>query len=173
MDPKEKRRLYQQEYYRQNRERLLEKQRARGKENYKAKPDAYRARAKAWREKNSERMTALQKDYRDRNREKLKARSRAHYLANKPKNLMQSRRSKLKRYGLTEAQYREMLAAQDHACAICATSLDRVRTKHLYVDHCHKTLKVRGLLCQKCNSGLGMFRDDPKIIERAMLYLNR
>ncbi len=69
-----------------------------------------------------------------------------------------------------------MLKKQDGKCAICKkveTSVNKKtnKFKDLSVDHCHKTGKIRGLLCSRCNSGLGFFKDDLEIIKNAGLYL--
>lgn len=50
-------------------------------------------------------------------------------------------------------------------CAICGS------TQRLCIDHCHASLKIRGLLCSKCNTGLGMFRDNPIFLKRAADYI--
>lgn len=72
----------------------------------------------------------------------------------------------LKRFGLTVEAYQKMCAAQDDACAICGDT-----GKTLCVDHCHATGKVRGLLCGKCNTGLGQFNDNCKLLAFAIEYL--
>lgn len=82
------------------------------------------------------------------------------------------RKSKLKlQYGLSLEQYDAMLEAQGQACAICKSKTPGQRTKHFHVDHCHSTGKVRGLLCHKCNRGIGLFRDNPDLLNRASAYL--
>jgi hypothetical protein len=73
------------------------------------------------------------------------------------------------RYGLTTFDYFKMLAEQDNSCAICHTPF----TEMPLIDHCHTNLHVRGLLCLRCNSGLGMFKDSPDIIESALFYVKR
>lgn len=71
--------------------------------------------------------------------------------------------------------YAEMLTKQGGVCAICAmpeTSINRAgEIKRLSVDHCHETAKVRGLLCMKCNTGLGGMRHDVKVLLEAIRYL--
>lgn len=80
------------------------------------------------------------------------------------------RRSKLKcKYGITQEQYEKMLLSQNGVCAICFNpSAD---DRRLHIDHCHTTNKIRGLLCHKCNNGLGIFRDNPTILQSAVDYL--
>jgi hypothetical protein len=63
-----------------------------------------------------------------------------------------------------------MLVMQDSKCAICARHIDEL-PKTLDVDHCHTTGKVRGLLCGKCNMGIGYFQDNTKTINKALAYL--
>ena len=82
------------------------------------------------------------------------------------------RRSKFKRaYGITLEQYYELLQQQNNCCAICGTDKPSERTKYFAVDHCHATGKVRGLLCTKCNRGLGLFNDVPERLQAAVNYL--
>ena len=72
-----------------------------------------------------------------------------------------------KRYGIDEAEYERRIEEQHGLCAIC----EEVPHDYFAVDHCHDTGKVRGLLCRKCNVGIGMLKDDPKIVQRAAAYL--
>lgn len=75
-------------------------------------------------------------------------------------------------YNLTVEQYNEMLKEQNHKCCICG--LDEVDNKvKLAVDHCHKTGKVRGLLCKFCNVGLGNFKDNINSLSKAISYLSK
>jgi recombination endonuclease VII len=72
-------------------------------------------------------------------------------------------------YGLSQQDYDAMLAHQGGVCAICEKRSD----KPLFVDHCHVTGKVRGLLCRNCNSALGFMCDDPRLTTIATEYLRR
>jgi len=74
-------------------------------------------------------------------------------------------------YGLTQERYAAMLAEQDNRCAICRTPEWGGKTGAPHVDHCHDTNQVRGILCNNCNQGLGMFADDPDRLEAAARYL--
>lgn len=91
------------------------------------------------------------------------------------KNPASHRRRMLKNnFGLTLEQYAEMLAAQDHRCAICKQPeaiTRRSGVQPLSVDHCHETGKIRQLLCGHCNYGLGHFRDSPERLRAAADYL--
>ena len=71
---------------------------------------------------------------------------------------------------LTEAEYSAMLERQGGVCAICK---EKPKGSRLAVDHIHGTDKVRGLLCNLCNQGLGLFRDDPDRLLAAMEYLKK
>ena len=73
-------------------------------------------------------------------------------------------------YNISLSQYDEMLAAQNHKCAICG--LDETRfQKKLVIDHCHTTGAVRQLLCNMCNHGLGNFKDDVSLLAESIKYL--
>ena len=74
----------------------------------------------------------------------------------------------MRRRGLTPDDYLALLAKQGGVCAICGV---RPNKKRLALDHCHKTDKLRGLLCDTCNRGLGMFHDDPLRLYAAIEYL--
>lgn len=78
------------------------------------------------------------------------------------------------RYGMTVEDHDAMLAAQDGVCAICGNppDPDGVRAaSRLHIDHDHATGRVRGLLCNLCNVGIGKFRDDVDLLAGAMAYL--
>lgn len=76
-----------------------------------------------------------------------------------------------RRYGITADDYANMLDKQNYSCAICKTSQCETG-RNFAVDHCHTTKKVRGLLCSSCNIGLGQFKDNIELIEKAIKYLN-
>lgn len=71
---------------------------------------------------------------------------------------------------MTKEQYDDLSAEQNHECAICNSPLSK-GGKKLSVDHCHTTLLIRGLLCNKCNFGLGYFDDDVNKLHKAINYL--
>lgn len=72
--------------------------------------------------------------------------------------------------------YEKMKIQQKNLCAICHTANttqanNKTHIKGLAIDHCHATGKVRGLLCDACNSGLGYFKDSTELLLDAILYL--
>ena len=70
------------------------------------------------------------------------------------------------RYGITLEIYQKILAAQGGGCAICGSN------RRLHTDHSHSTKVVRGILCENCNRGLGMFQDSSDRLRLAMAYLD-
>jgi hypothetical protein len=78
----------------------------------------------------------------------------------------QKHKQRLKKYGLTDESFKELMINQQGRCAICK------KIKHrLVIDHCHKCGKTRKLLCNSCNTGLGLLGDSAKIIRRALQYV--
>ena len=89
------------------------------------------------------------------------------------RNLLYLRGCYLRRnYGLSLEQFNEMFKRQDGCCAICGTHQSKLR-KSLAVDHDHKTLKVRELLCIRCNGGIALFMDSIENMEKAINYLRK
>ena len=105
-----------------------------------------------------------------RNKWKSKNPEKAH-LSQRGRNLKH-------KYGVTLEWYNAKLKEQNYCCAICKTKENKVMRGaieglNFAVDHDHTTGKVRGLLCNQCNRALGMFKDSPELIEKAIQYLER
>ena len=86
--------------------------------------------------------------------------------------------ARLRRHGLTQEQYDFMLMVQDWCCAVCGKELPSEPEPHIDHDHrCCPSGKrtcgrcIRGILCFNCNTGIGMLRDNPGIIDAASVYL--
>jgi len=76
------------------------------------------------------------------------------------------------KHGITLTEYQKMLHEQDYRCKICKSDfLGNRNIRRFHIDHCHATGKVRGLLCQQCNHGLGNFRDNIDSLAAAIEYL--
>ena len=109
-----------------------------------------RAAKKRWKLKYPDKWKA------EKARAKVLARSKPGYY----------RKMLYQRHGITLAIYESMYAAQSGCCAICG--IHRIR---LHVDHDHHSRKIRQLLCSPCNTGIGLFREDPVRLEQAIEYL--
>lgn len=80
-------------------------------------------------------------------------------------------RHRAERYGLSPERYEAIRAEQGEQCAICAAEQPGGNGAW-HVDHDHATGEVRGLLCLKCNAGLGQLQDSVEVLARAIAYLN-
>jgi hypothetical protein len=76
-----------------------------------------------------------------------------------------------RKFGITLEQYKEMLLSQDNKCALCGTSEPGRGNLYFQVDHCHKTMRIRKLLCTTCNVALGAAYDDPNLLEKMAAYI--
>ena len=104
--------------------------------------------------------------YRNKNRELLNKKRKEYYYKNQEREIIKAREIRRKypektfatniksRFGITVEQYYEMLKEQDGKCAICGINYGK---RKFCIDHCHKTNKVRGLLCNGCNVGIGFY----------------
>ena len=80
------------------------------------------------------------------------------------------------RYGITLEQYSQMVKDQNEICLICSRKPDGygpIQSRVLSVDHCHTTGRIRGLLCHRCNTALGAFREDINILKKAIQYIEK
>lgn len=88
------------------------------------------------------------------------------------KNINKRKSQKLeKTYGISLDKKLSMLKKQNNKCEICGTEFKTITSAH--VDHCHKTGNVRGLLCIKCNPGIGYLQDSIEILKSAQKYLKK
>jgi hypothetical protein len=77
-------------------------------------------------------------------------------------------------YGITLDEYEQMAKAQGNLCSLCQKPQAQIKNKKnsmLHVDHCHKTGKVRSLLCNRCNVGIAFFQECPELFQKAIHYL--
>ena len=111
---------------------------------------------KKYRKKNPDKIKKLRELYKEKRKEIRKPTERRNHLKMK--------------YGITESDYKTMYNSQNGECLICKK---KVIYKKLSIDHCHKTNKIRGLLCFSCNIGLGNFKDNIENLIRAIKYLEK
>ncbi len=112
--------------------------------------------------------------------EKKKIRDRAYskryYRLNKAKKQAYARKRdkiiSIIKYGITLDDYNTMLREQNCCCAICGKHklLFKIR---MFIDHCHITGKVRGLLCRNCNMGIGLLKENVESLKKAIKYLEQ
>lgn len=129
--------------------------------------------ASKWYRENKDRAYETTKARRARNPDAYKAYMRTYY-----KEVRRGR--DITRFGITPEDYERMLADQGSRCAICGTS-ETGKHAVFHIDHDHRCCDrngscgecVRGLLCNNCNGALGLFKDDPDILRRAIEYLTR
>lgn len=104
--------------------------------------------------------------------ERQRAYDRAYYRKSLHAKKRITDASFLKRYGITRAQFEEQVARQGGLCAICKKEpVGEGNHASLFQDHCHVSGRNRDALCGTCNSGLGMFGDNPAILRAAANYV--
>jgi len=135
-----------------------------GQAYYQKNKEAAKARAKKWKEANPEKVRESQR------RAVQKSRSLESREEKKQRHLKD-------KYNLTLETYSQMYEKQKGCCAICNRTMlfqgvldERKLTAN--VDHNHTTGEIRGLLCTSCNRGLGFFKDQATLLEKAAEYLN-
>lgn len=101
---------------------------------------------------------------------KLNPEKTKEYYLRRDKEIMREK-AWLRRYNMTRLQYDELFKKQNGCCAICETKEIGRGFTYFCVDHDHNTGKIRGLLCDLCNRGLGYFRDNPLFFKKAGEYL--
>ena len=115
-------------------------------------------RKKQFYQSNKKRLTKIQTEYNKTHYVEMRAYQRAYY--------------RLKCYGIDKPTFDKMLHDQNGKCGICEMMFDlSAKTTSPHVDHNHVTGKVRSLLCQKCNLGLGNFSETPEFLIKAAEYL--
>lgn len=124
----------------------------RGKKYYEEHPDKKKETDRKYYQTHKEQSYTSRKKWRDEHKEEKKI---LHLKQN---------------YGITLEQYNQMLEQQNGVCAICGKP-EAIKNRRLAVDHNHKSNKVRGLLCNHCNTALGKFNDNIITLEKAIDYL--
>ncbi len=141
---------------------------ARKRELYRLNRDKNLAKTKKWQKENPEKTRETLRKWKEKNPNYRKD----YYLKNPEK--YREMRFKMMMWrvgvGITYSEFKELLRKQKNGCAICGEAETKRR---MSVDHCHRTGKVRGLLCQRCNTSLGGFKDNPALLKKAIKYLNK
>lgn len=93
-----------------------------------------------------------------------------------PATITLNRKRQLQEHGLTAEEFSKLEKEQHGVCAICKLEEIDSKTlllKTLVIDHCHKTGAIRGLLCNRCNTALGLFKDQIPNLQEAIKYLSK
>lgn len=135
-----------------------------------ADKEKQKAYFKAYKEKRKEFYKEYNKKYKEENREKINQLANNWAKNNKP--VVQGYILR-RRYGIGVDEYNRLFELQNGRCAICQIHQSEF-TRAFHVDHCHKSNKIRGLLCVNCNTALGHFKEKIEIIELAIVekYFN-
>ncbi len=159
------------------------KRRKRRAEITQAYRERHPERIKEYHEKTKAQRAAYGKEYYAGYKPRIDARNRAHYAEHKEAIRARQRAAydpvKQKfiglksRYGITRQQYDAMLQQCKGRCEVCKAPFSEITKDRPFVDHCHKTGKVRGLICLRCNAALGHAGDDSKILRALARYVER
>jgi hypothetical protein len=145
---------------------------------------------KDYRKKNKDKIKIHSRKYYLANLDEFKRKRKIYNKSHRKERIKYLREKKLKdptyfrngqlktMFGITYLDYQEMLESQNGVCAICGKSefaKDKRSNKirQLAVDHNHATGKVRALLCHNCNTALGRWKDNVKIMKKAIKYLEK
>lgn len=128
------------------------------------KVKAYQAK---WHQENRELVIERVKQWAEANPEKTKATLRKYFRSQKGYGKYLERT-----YGIGFEDYLEMLKKQNGKCGICGRPEGNAKRDRLGVDHCHKTGRVRGLLCNSCNRGIGLLGDSADVFRAAIEWLS-
>lgn len=136
-------------------------------QHYTKKKELYLSKAKNWKKENKKKASDINKKSYIKHRDKILNNAKKDRLENPDRY----KRISLKyTYNISLEDFNSLLKKQNYVCAICK-KIKHEKHRNLYVDHCHKTGKVRGLLCNRCNLGLGNFDDNISNLEEATKYL--
>lgn len=130
-------------------------------------------RTALWCGENPDKRKITERKYRATNATKIAATKKAWKANNRDKHRASNRKWKLGKISSIE-EFDALFLKQGGKCAICGTAKGSATGKddrRLAVDHCHATMKVRGLLCGNCNRMLGLAKDEPETLRRAIAYL--
>jgi hypothetical protein len=137
------------------------------KEYYRTHKDSIKNATKKYKSTRKEQYKEYYKKYKEKSSEYYKTR-----MLKNPQKVKEGwiRGGLKKRFNMTLEEYNLILEKQENKCFICRTDVS-LTGKRLHVDHDHKNGKIRGLLCNQCNLGLGAFKDNIELFKKAIEYL--
>lgn len=181
---KEQRQIYNKNYRLKYVERIKERQKRYQKRRYQNNKEQFREKNKKYYLSHREQELKRSKKYHQDHKEEIKANARKQrklhpekgrvswkkwYYAHRVESIEHSKKKNLiYKYNLTSDQRDVLLIKQNYKCLICDRSLLGIKQ---CTDHSHTTGKIRGILCDYCNKGLGFFFDNPELMDCAAKYL--
>jgi hypothetical protein len=168
---------YYKEYYRKNRSKRIAQstayQAAHKDEKKQYLSEYYRANKHKYKPRTPEQRAAYNAKRRADYAKDPSIREQCRKQASQwsKENPIKRKSQRLREFGTDLEWYNSTLSKQGGACAICGHSDMSKPRIFPHIDHCHTTGKPRGLLCGRCNIGLGYFRDDPELLKGAIKYL--
>jgi len=161
----ERRKTQRKAYYEKNKDVMN----AKNKEYRERKKEEINTQRKEYRQNNKTKIAERDKEYRSKNAEQTRLRS-AEWYANNKERTKNSRL--LRKYNISLDDYNKMLIEQEGKCWICSMKAEDEINKVLVVDHNHLTGKVRGLLCNRCNTAIGLLQESQEILQKVSKYLH-
>lgn len=138
--------------------------------------DKCNAKSSAWAKTNRDSRNETRRKYEAKNRESVVAYQKERHKRTWPlirdkENAKRREKYFQQKYGVSLAELDVIAEQQKGLCLICSKPFGERKRRH--IDHCHKTGKVRGVLCSRCNQGLGLFKEDVFSLQRAISYIIR
>jgi hypothetical protein len=166
---KEKQKISMKRYRDSHKEQIHKYQKKYRNEHKEARKEYH----KKYRKKNLSLLTEKKKEYYLKNRSDIISKKRIY---NKEHTKERREKTIIKNFGINNEQYNNLLYKQNNLCAICLNPEKGIdprtnRNFNLAIDHDHIDGGIRGLLCSKCNRGLGSFKDNINLLKRAIGYL--
>lgn len=152
---------YLKNYYQKNKDKILNRMAIR----YENKKDEILNNQKIY--LSDPEVQKRRKNYYAENSEQQKVYHAEYY---KKVNLKKRSYNRLKKYGVSQAEYDQMFENQEGKCLGCNRHQSKL-TRNLCVDHCHTSGKIRGLLCYKCNSAIGYMEENIDTMHNLIKYL--
>jgi hypothetical protein len=166
MMTKEERKKYHKQWYDDNKKRILERQK-RYNDTHQKERSTY---GKAYRDEHKEEIAESKKQYYENNKEQRIQYNKQYHNSHKETTRKRSRKRTIIKHGVTPEQHTEIFNKQQGCCMICGRHQSELKLA-LAIDHDHTTGKIRGLLCGKCNRGIGYLNDDVNLLLKAIEYL--
>ena len=160
---------YRKKYYQEHKQQEKDYQ----KKYYWKNPEKCRKNSTEYRRINPEKVKEIKRNCNLKHKDRINSYNKIYYTKNKDNFNKEKKWGQFihREYNITVEEYEALQKQQDNKCGICNKPFAGKR-RHS-IDHLHKTKIIRGLLCGKCNSALGLFKDHPKILLKAINWVKK